>query len=220
LRKRTLAVTAALMLISACSAGDTDDGSRLAQESKPDGAAGPETGPEIEGPNLQAVLDFANPSRCEWGAPAETIFGQKAVFDDNDQLQPGTIKIPGVADPVTATLSRPDEEYPDYVEADLDFKGEWLGLQVVGLTDAFFEESGGMFGRGIRFDAPIAEVSSALIEAGFEVNADGSERAFAPDRPDQPVDPDELMGEDFVSTSITVQGSETVFLCNYVFAGI
>lgn len=214
-----LTATAAMIIVAGCSGAGADDQSAMVAGQESGDAAAPEAEPSVAGPNLDTVLTFKNASICEWGDAAESIFEQKVTWE-GDVLRPGQMTIAGIAEPVTAKLSRPDKENPDYVEAQLDFMGEWHGLQVVGLTDAFFEESGGVFGRGIRFDAPVADVTAALAAAGFNVNADGSERAFVPDQPGQAVNPDDFMGEEFVMTSVTAEGEETVFNCNYIFAGI
>lgn len=211
--KTILIITGAFMMTAGCSGTDASDESRMAAEQEPSDAAGIEAEPAAEGLNLAAVLDFKNAANCEWGDAADKIFETQVVFGDGGALRPGRVTISGIAEPVTAKLSRPEREYPDYVEAQLDFTGEWKGLQVVGLTDAFFEESGGVFARGIRFAAPVAEVASILAAAGFNVNADGSERSLPLRGPD-------FSDGDEVVTAIETNGSETVFFCNQVFEGI
>lgn len=210
--------SACLVLAAGCSSGEASGVSEAGGTSA--GAVAKSAEPALEGPALASVLDFRNPLTCEWSAAADTIFENSKVFGEDYVMRPGTVSIPGIDKEVTAKLSRPDAEAPDLIELALDFKGEWLGLQVTGLTDMFYEESGGIFGRAIRFDAPLAETAKALSSAGFRVNADGSERAYTADAPDKTISQDDFMGDEFVLTWLEEKDGQTQFGCNYIYAGI
>jgi hypothetical protein len=213
MRKNALGFAAVLAIVAGCSDAEANDESTSAEAQQPETAASTEAVPAVQGPDLAPVLDFAKAETCQWSEAAERIFEEDTVFGDDYVSRPGTVTIPGLADPVTAVLSRPEPEYPDYVEVQLDFTGEWNGLQVVGLSDAFLEESGGVFARGIRFAAPVAEVASAMAAAGFNVNADGSERSV-------PLEGADFSRGDMAITSVEADGADAVFYCNQVFEGI
>lgn len=126
-------------------------------------------------PELSDALTFKNPRNCEWGAAAERIFESATSFGNDYVTRPGTVNVPGIEQPVTARLTRPYSDSPDYIETFLDFEGQWLGLKVVGLNQAGIEE-GDLAGRSIRFDEPVQKVAEAMSSAGFDVNADGTVR--------------------------------------------
>jgi hypothetical protein len=200
----------ALALFAGC--GSSEDQALAADQ----GDGGSETAPtdmQDDLPDLGSVLDFANARDCEWSAPASTIFEQATVFGDDYVTRPGTVSIQGLDEPVTARLERPYDDAPDFVQVYLDFEARWLGLKVIGLSDAFIEEGDGVWSKGIRFDAPVAEVVAALTEAGFDVSTDGSQR----DR--------ELSSEDgermVMASAVTRVDGETVFYCNqpYIYEG-
>ncbi len=213
MRKNALGIAAVLAIIAGCSDAEANDESTSAEAQQPEKAESTEAAPTVQGPSLAPVLDFAKAETCQWSEAAERIFEEDTVFGDDYVSRPGTVTIPGLADPVTAVLTRPEPEYPEYVQVQLDFMGEWNGLQVVGLNDAFFEESGGVFARGIRFAAPVAEVASAMAAAGFNVNADGSERSV-------PLEGADFSRGDMAITSVEADGADAVFYCNQVFEGI
>lgn len=162
-------------------------------------------------PNLR-WLDFKNPQRCAWSDAADQIFENATGFDERKKYGtiPATIRIPGIAKPVTSRITRPEKTVPGMVTYYLDFKGRWNGLTVLGLTDTFMERSDGVDGTGIRFAEPIEVVASALTRAGFVVNAKGGHR--------EQVDKRDSYGNiDGVTTFIARHKGETVFLFDEVF---
>jgi hypothetical protein len=169
-------------------------------------------------------LDFDNPKRCQWSQTAYDVVGGAMRNDEttNYSTRPATTRVPGIAGTVTGRISRPARDAPSYVVIDVDFRGRWNGLTVVGLTDSLLEESHGVYGKGIRFAEPVREVAAALSRAGFVVNADGSVREqvdkelkfpYVDERGRKQV----ARNIDGVETSITRKGGETVFLCNEMF---
>lgn len=214
MRMDLLVCTAALVMVTGCSAEDTNEDTAAAGDEQATTVETPvEAAPSIDGPNLAGVLDFANPATCQWGEAAERIFEADTVFGEDYVSRPGTVSIPGIDNAVTARLSRPEPEYPEYVQVELDFTGEWNGLQVTGMTDAFYEESGGVFARGVRFAEPVEEVTSALSAAGFNLNADGSERST-------PLTGADFSQGDLAITIVEALDSGSVFRCNQVFEGL
>ena len=164
-------------------------------------------------PDLSALLDFTAARDCSWSEEAYRVFEQATVFGDDYVSRPGTVSIAGLDAPVTARLERPYDDAPDFVQVYLDFEGQWLGLKVTGLTDAFIEEGDGVWSKGVRFDAPVADVAAALAQAGFDVEPTGGERQR------------DLSNEDgervVVATAVTEVDGETVFYCNqpYIYEG-
>jgi hypothetical protein len=169
-------------------------------------------------------LNFKNPARCEWSEAAYKIFENSVGFDERKARPtvPATVQIPGSGNSVRSRISRPERDAPEYVVIDVDFKGRWNGLTVLGLTDAILEESDGVWGKGIRFAEPVETVSRRLSSAGFVVNANGSRREQA-DRVENVRYTDErgqiqtVRQIDGAVTSIERRGGETVFFCNEVF---
>ncbi|MGP1352183.1 MAG: hypothetical protein ACTS1Z_02575 [Parasphingopyxis sp.] len=162
-------------------------------------------------PDLDDFLNFADPRTCEYSESFTSAMA--TVFEMNDDPNaapiagPGSVTIPGIAEPVPTQMARPyaDEGSPEVIEYQLDFEGRWLGLHVVGYEDAMIEESCCIWASGIRFDEPVERVTEALIEAGYPVNADGSER--------------ETPMEDAARAVTEVRENDgvTVFYCNQVF---
>lgn len=165
-------------------------------------------------PDLADALTFRNSRDWEWGEVADGLFQNATVFGDDYVTRPGTVTVPGVEQPVVARLSRPDSDMPDYVVVSLDFEGQWLGLKVSGLTDAFLEESDGVFGRSIRFDEPVEKVAEALAGAGFDINADGTMRQ-------RTIAQGEYGERSVMATQISREGDDTIFYCNqpYLYEG-
>ena len=165
-------------------------------------------------------LNFDDPAQCEWSAEALRVLEGSYRFDDDRMTNitvPATTRLPGGGGNVTGRVSWPSGRNSNHVQIDVDFTGSWNGLTVVGLTDAFLEESDGLFGKGIRFAEPVSEVARKLRRAGFVVNLDGSHREQVDE-----VETNRFEGKVYrningVVTSITRQGDETVFLCNYVY---
>lgn len=164
-------------------------------------------------------LNFENSARCTWSREAEGVMQGSYRFDDNRMTNitvPATTRLPGGGPTVTGRVSWPSGRNSNHVQIDVDFTGTWNGLTVLGMTDAFLEESDGLFGKGIRFAEPVSEVARALRNAGFVVNLDGSTREQADE-----VETTRYQGKVYrningVRTSITRRGGETVFLCNEV----
>lgn len=184
------------------SAGDVAEqsGSPLAESpTMPDPLAGL--------PDLADALAFKNQRDCEWGEVADGFFQNATVFGEDYVARPGTVTVPGVGQPVVARLSRPDSDIPDYVVVSLDFEGQWLGLMVSGLTDAFLEEGDGVFSRGIRFNEPVDRVAEALAGAGFDINADGTMRQ-------RTISQDEYGERTTMATQVGREGDEVIFYCN------
>lgn len=198
----TLAVLAGCGPGEAPAAGGAEAEDATGQSGLPDGLA-----------DLSPWLDFAAARDCGWSEEAYRVFEEASVFGDDYVSRPGTVTIAGLDAPVTARLERPYDDAPDFVQVHLDFEGQWLGLKVTGLTDAFIEEGDGVWGKGIRFDAPVSEVAAALSAAGFDVSADGSQRER------------ELSSEDgermVMASAVTRVDGETVFYCNqpYIYEG-
>lgn len=165
-------------------------------------------------PDLADTLTFSNSRDCEWGEVADGLFQNATVFGDDYVARPGTVRVPNVEQPVVARLSRPDRDIPDYVVVSLDFEGQWLGLKVSGLTDAFLEEGDGVFGRGVRFDAPVEKVMEALAREGFDINSDGTMR-------ERTISQDEYGERSVMVTQVGREGDEAIFYCNqpYLYEG-
>lgn len=175
------------------------------------------------GPQLD-WLDFADAGRCRWSRSARDVLNGAYRLDEttNFSAAPATVRVPGINQPVRGRLTRPEPDAPNYVQVFVDFRGRWNGLTVLGLTDAFLEESHGVYGTGIRFAEPVETVAARLSELGFVVNPDGSERRQV----------DDVLRSEFVDgngrrqvfedidgviTTISRDNGETVFLCNEVF---
>ena len=164
-------------------------------------------------------LNFDNPAKCTWSRQAESVMQGSYRFDDNRMTNitvPATTRLPGSGQSVTGRVSWPSGRNSNHVQIDVDFTGTWNGLTVLGLTDAFLEESDGLFGKGIRFAEPVSEVARALRSAGFVVKLDGSEREQADEVETSRYEGKVYRNINGVRTSITRQGGETVFLCNEV----
>ncbi|RDS76072.1 hypothetical protein DL238_15575 [Alteriqipengyuania lutimaris] len=165
-------------------------------------------------------LNFDDPARCEWSAEAVRLMEGSYRFDDNRMTNltvPATTRLPGGGGNVTGRVSWPSGRNSNRVQIDVDFTGSWNGLSVLGLTDAFLEESEGLFGKGIRFAEPVAEVARALRSAGFVVNLDGSDREQVDDVETTRFEGKVYRNINGVVTSITRQDGETIFLCNHVY---
>ena len=193
--------------LAAC--GDAS-GSIVAEDAN--GAADSATGSEAaELTNLDDFLDFADPATCEYSesfaSAMESVFEMNPDPNAAPIAGPGAVTIPGIAEPVATQMARPyaDEGSPEVIEYHLDFEGRWLGLHVVGYEDAVIEESCCIWASGIRFDESVERVTAALIEAGYPVNADGSERETAMDDAMRAV------------TEVRQNDGITVFYCNQVF---
>lgn len=166
---------------------------------------------EVELPDLGDFLNFADPATCEYSESFTSAMATAFEMNDDPNAAPiagpGSVAIPGVAEPVRTQMARPyaDEGSPEMIEYRLDFEGRWLGLHVVGYEDAMIEESCCIWASGIRFAEPVERVTAALIDAGFSVNPDGSER--------------ETAMEDSVRavTEVRENNGATVFYCNQVF---
>lgn len=184
------------------------------QDRSPSAEASPVSDPLAGLPDLTDALAFKNPRDCEWGEAADGLFQNATVFGDDYVARPGTVTVPGIEQPVVARLSRPDSDIPDYVKVSLDFEGQWLGLKVRGLTNAFLEEGDGVYGRGVRFDAPVEKVTEALAGAGFDINADGTMR-------ERTISQDEYGERSVMATQVGREGDETIFYCNqpYLYEG-
>lgn len=157
-------------------------------------------------------LDFKNPKRCTWSDAADAIFANATGFDERKMYGtiPATVRIPGIARPVTSRITRPEKSAPGIVTYYLDFKGRWNGLTVLGLTDTFVEMSEGVDGTGIRFAEPVDVVARRLAQVGFVVNPKGGSR--------NQVDKRDRDGNiDGVVTYLERQKGETVFLCDEVY---
>ena len=178
------------------------------------GGAAAEAGPPAAEPAAQAdftqILAFKDPATCEWSDAADAIFRQAVDFDDEGAASPGAVPIPGLDEEVAARLSHPDPAWPDYTQTDIDATGRWLDLEVVGLTDAFVERGGGVFGRGVRFASARAEVIQALRAEGFPVNEDGSPS-------NRPLTGPDYEEGDEVFTNVLERDGETVFLCTVIY---
>ena len=163
-------------------------------------------------PPSMGWLDFENPRRCTWSDAAMRIFDNATGFDESKMYGtiPASVRIPGVAKPVTSRITRPDRSVPSMVVYYLDFKGRWNGLTVLGLTNTFLEESHGVHGMGIRFAEPVSVVADRLLKAGFVVNPKGGPR-------DQIDKRDRDGNIDGVMTFLKRQNGETVFLCDEVY---
>ena len=170
-------------------------------------------------------LNFANPKRCTWSDAASQVISGAFTFDDRRMTNitvPATTRIPGTGQQVRGRVSWPSGKSSNHVQIDIDFPGRWNGLTVVGLTDAFLEESDGLWGRGIRFSEPVEVVSRRLAAAGFLVNPDGSDREQADEVENFTMEDNNGRLQKYrningVVTSVTRVGNETVFLCNYVY---
>ena len=120
-------------------------------------------------------LDFTNPRRCQWSRQAADVISGSMRFDERGERPIGQrVRVPGVSQPVMGRVSRPDRDGITWKS--VDFRGQWNGLTVLGLTDGFFERSHGVDATGIRFAEPVETVARKLSAQGFVVNADGSER--------------------------------------------
>jgi hypothetical protein len=176
------------------------------------------------GPKLD-WLDFANAKTCQFSDAATNVLDGASRFDQKRRSRntvPASVRVPGIAKPVRGRVVRPDASSPSYVEVYVDFTGRWNGLSVLGMQDAFIEESDGVFGTGIRFREPVGTVASRLAAAGFVVNRDGSTRIQ--EKRAENVRYTDERGRirtqrviDGVVTSIERRGGETVFLCNEVY---
>lgn len=202
-------------LLMGCGDSAGASASDVAEQGRSSSAESPIVSDPLAGlPDLTGALAFKNPRDCEWGEVADGLFQNATVFGDDYVARPGTVTVPGIEQPVVARLSRPDSDIPDYVKVSLDFEGQWLGLKVSGLTDAFLEEGDGVYSRGVRFDAPVEKVTEALAGAGFDINADGTMR-------ERTISQDEYGERSVMATQVGREGDETVFYCNqpYLYEG-
>lgn len=176
-----------------------------------DGPSGDVRLADLSGPDL-SWLNFKNPKRCGWSDAALRVFENGVGFDErkNYPTVPAKVSIPGIANPVTSRITRQSKEEPSIVTYYLDFKGNWNGLSVLGMTDTFFEESHGVHGKGIRFAEPVDVVARKLTALGFVVNPKGGNR-------DQVEKRDAYGNFDGITTYIGRKKGETVFLCDEVF---
>jgi len=154
-------------------------------------------------------LDFTNPRRCQWSRQAADVISGTMRFDERGERPIGQrVRVPGVSQPVMGRVSRPDRDGITWKS--VDFRGQWNGLTVLGLTDGFFERSHGVDATGIRFAEPVETVARKLSAQGFVVNADGSER--------RQIDKRGQYGDfDGVLTRIERKDGETIFFCNEIF---
>lgn len=195
----------ALLCAPAILIGCTDEADSAAA------AVGPPAAEPAAGADFTQILAFKDPATCEWSDAADAIFRQAVDFVDEGAASPGAVPVPGLDEEVAARLSHPDPAWPDYTQTDIDATGRWLGLDVVGLTDAFVERGGGVFGRGVRFASPRAEVIETLRAEGFPVNEDGSPS-------NRPLSGPDYEEGDEVFTNVQERDGETVFLCNLVYS--
>ena len=154
-------------------------------------------------------LDFTNPRRCQWSRQAADVISGSMRFDESgDRPIAQRVRVPGVSQPVLGRIDRFDENGITWKS--VDFRGQWNGLTVLGLTDGFFERSHGVDATGIRFAEPVETVARRLSAQGFVVNADGSAR--------RQIDKRGQYGDfDGVLTRIERKDGETIFFCNEIF---
>lgn len=174
-------------------------------------------------PNL-SWIKFDNRKRCHWGAQVNNVLNNAIGFDDRKMYPtiPAQVKVPGIAKPVTSRITRPEKSAPEFVQYFVDFKGQWNGLTVLGLTDVLLEESEGVNGRGIRFAEPVDVVARKLQQLGFVVNPKGGTREQVDkvdlhDWVDERGRKQQSRNIDGVITTIERQNGETVFTCDEVF---
>ncbi len=163
------------------------------------------------GPAL-SWLDFENPKRCGWSQQAVSVFQKSVGFDDKARYStiPARVRIPGVPAPVLSRVSRPDPAAEMLTQVDIDFRGHWNGLSVVGLTHSFLEESHGYDATGIRFSDPLPKVIRTLQRLGFIINENGATR--------EQIDKRDRYGNiDGVITMVKRENGETIFLCDEVY---
>ncbi|MGP1281888.1 MAG: hypothetical protein ACTS1X_02830 [Parasphingopyxis sp.] len=209
-------IIAGIMVVCGLGIASCGSASGDAAAQEPDGpateaAAETASASEAALPDLGDFLNFADPATCEFSESFTSAMATAFEMNDDPNAAPiagpGSVTIPGIAEPVPTQMARPyaDEGTPEYIEYWLDFDGRWLGLHVVGYEDGMLEESCCVWASGIRFDEPVERVTAALIEAGYPVNADGSEREIPIDDATRTV------------TEVRQNDGVTVFYCNQVF---
>lgn len=159
-------------------------------------------------PDLSRLLTFADAKRCTRSHAANQLLDDMVNFDATEP-RPATVRVPGIAKPVRSRLTRLHGDSEGQVDAELDFKGQWLGLTVLGLSDTFTPESDGAE-IALRFAEPVSVVAPTLRRAGFLVDPTGKDV-------DQIVkDKDDSQEEVEVYTSVFAnpKAAETLFTCD------
>ncbi|MFL6856906.1 MAG: hypothetical protein ACJ8EB_03240 [Allosphingosinicella sp.] len=132
-------------------------------------------------PDLQNILTFADPRRCEFGRPLERLFTAMWHWSDREQkiVGGGPIRVPELNLTARAAFTRlPQNDGTVEFESSLPLPGTWYGLKVLGLSSGGLEESD-LVNWQIRFDEAPALVRSVLNEHGFDLPRPGKYRSVA-----------------------------------------
>jgi len=122
-----------------------------------------------DGRNLDSVLVFADPAQCRTGEPLTRI--ARALRDANSGLggAPPPIDVPGFPEPLRPRLVHSFGVGRDAIGfgtmAELQIRGRWHGLRVVGLRSTSADNP------EIRFAEPPGRVRDTLLRAGFPLPA-------------------------------------------------
>ena len=124
--------------------------------------------------DLDAVLRFGAPDRCEMAAPLDSIVEQLHRIDPEtyEARPPGPVAVPGFVDPIVPHFERERSVEPNLdirnVSVTLDLPGLWRGLRVTRLSRHFTEESD-VSSLEIQFAEEAGRVRAVLNEAGFRL---------------------------------------------------
>jgi hypothetical protein len=124
--------------------------------------------------DLGAILAFTDPARCTMGAPLRRIQSSLRTIDPRTAAPAAgpPVAVPGRSEPLRPRIRRHYVVARDAMgwlaEAEIELRGIWLGLAVVGLRGNPYDE-----GIMIRFAEPPERVRTVLAGAGFRLRAVG-----------------------------------------------
>ena len=122
-----------------------------------------------DGRNLDAVLVFADPGQCRTGEPLTRIARALQDAQLREDRAPPTISLPGFPEPLRLRLLRRFGIGRDAIGfgtlAELEIRGRWHGLRVVGLRSTSADNP------EIRFAERPERVRDTLSKAGFSLPA-------------------------------------------------
>jgi hypothetical protein len=132
--------------------------------------------------DLDRLLRFSAPGRCERAEPLKTIVARMIVIDPqtSEGRAPGLIAVPGLRGLRTPRFGRA-EIRPGSIHAtvDLDLPGRWHGLRFARLRVTYVEGIDASTVQ-LRFAEPPGRVREVLNRAGFRLAPVGEWRTAGP----------------------------------------